>query len=447
MINNDFVFNTIGLQLSDLPATPLDAYVASNIFFENHDQTNARNGYAIYSVYPNKVNLQNNLFDGNGPSDTTQVNATVNLGNGFNPSNLGTTPDSQGNFVGNPAFVYPVDARPGSDGPADLFVDGDFDLTDRSAAIDNAWEASAITTDILGNSQVKVDNHGYGLPGFGPRDVGAFEFDGTGVGTVGGSFRVVTTSLVPVGGAEYADGATLVTPSQPTSIQVTFSGDINKNSVTATDLLLSGSAVNPFSPVKATSLTWIDADTVQFNLSGPLNLPGTLDVTIQAGKIDSMTGQSNLGYSDYVVLQLGTPPAPVNPTPMPTPVSPTPTPVSPTPTPITIITSPTSTPGSTPTTPAPAPAPTSTKKKHKVVHTKVAHPKPVKHTVAHKKEVKHTVGHKKEVKHTITHKKEVKHTVKPTVTHPKEVKVVKVAMPAPKEARTEVVVLHKKPKA
>jgi hypothetical protein len=440
LINNDFVFNTIGLQMSDLPTTPVEAYVASNIFFENHDQTPARNGYAIYSAYPDKVTLQNNLFYGNGTTDTTQVNATNALGNGFNPGILGTTPDPQGNFVGNPAFVYPEDARPGSDGPADLFVDADFQLTAQSAAIDNAWEATAIPTDILGNSQVKVDNDGYGLPGFGPRDVGAFEFDGTGGGTVGGAFRVVTTSLVPVGGAEYADGATFVTPTQPTSIQVTFSGDVNQSSINATDLVLSGSAVNSLSPVRATSLTWIDADTVQFNLSGQLNLPGTLDVAIQPGSIDSMTGASNLGYSDHVVVQIGTPPAPVNPTPMPTPVSPTPTPtpVSPTPTPIPITTiTPTSTPTSTTTTPAPAPAPTSTKKKHKVVHKTVAHPKPVKHTVAHKKEIKHTV----------VHKKEVKHTDKPTVTHRKEVKVVTVAMPSHKEARTEVVVLHKHPKA
>ena len=280
LINNDFVFNTIGLLLSDLPTTPSEAYVASNIFFENHDQTAARNGFAIYSNYPNKVNLQNNLFYGNGSTDTTQVFATNNLGNGFSPSNLGTTPDTQGNFVGNPSFVYPVDARPGSDGPADLFVDGDFDLTAKSAAIDNAWEATAIPTDILGNSQIKLGNDGFGLPGFGPRDVGAFEFDGTGSGTVGGSFRIVTTSLVPVGGAQFASGGTLVTATSPTSVQVTFSGKVNQSSVNATDLVLSGTAANSLSGVRATSLTWIDANTVQFNLSGPLS-QGTLDIGIQ----------------------------------------------------------------------------------------------------------------------------------------------------------------------
>ena len=155
-----------------------------------------------------------------------------------------STPDSEGNYVGNPAFVFPVDPRPGSDGPADLFVDGDFQLTAQSAAIDNAWEATAIPTDLLGNSQVKIDDDGYGLPGFGPRDVGALEFDGTGGTPVGGSFRVVTTSLVPIGGAEYADGSTLVTSTAPTAITLTFSGNVNQNSINATDLVLSGTAVN-----------------------------------------------------------------------------------------------------------------------------------------------------------------------------------------------------------
>ncbi len=408
IINNDFVFNTVGLQLSDLSSTPLEAYVASNIFFENHDQTNARNGYAIYSVYPNKVTTQNDLFYGNGTSDTSQVNATANLGNGFIPASLGTTPNAQGDFVGNPSFVYPVDARPGSNGPADLFVDGDFELTATSAAIDNAWEATAIPTDLLGNSQIKIAGSGFGLPGFGPRDVGAFEFDGIGGGTIGGSFRVVTSSLVPDKGAVYADGSTLVTATSPTSIQLTFSGDVNQNSVSATDLVLSGTADN--GGVKATSLTWIDADTVQFNLSGPLLVPGTLDVSLKSGSINSTTGQSNLGYSDHVVLQLsGSTSGSGSSTPVTT--APTSTPVTTTPTSTPVTTTPTSTSPS----PVPAPSPVSTKKKHKVVHTKAAaHPKPLKHAVVHKKVVTHTI--------------------KPTVEHHKAAKVIKVVMPAHKHS-------------
>ena len=433
LINNDFVFNTIGVQLSVVPSTPMMAYAASNIFWQNHDQSNARYGYAIFSSYPNKISLQNNLFSGNGASDTSQVNATNNLGNGFNPANLSSTPDSLGNFVGNPAFVYPVDARPGSDGPADLFVDADFQLTALSAAIDNAWEATAIPTDILGNSQVKIAGDGYGLPGFGPRDVGAFEYNGTGGGTVGGSFRVTTTSLVPVGGALYADGATLTTSSAPTSIDVTFSGNIAKNSINATDLVLSGSAAN--SGVHATSLTWIDSHTVQFNLSGQLNLPGTLDVAVTPGSIESTTGQKNLGYSDHVVLQIGDPPVHVNPTPMPTPVS---TPVT-TPTPI--ISTPTPTPVGVSPSPSPSPSPVPVKKKHHVVvHTKpVAHPKPVKHGTV--KKVTHHAA--KPVVHHAA-KPVVHHAAKPVASHGK---VVKVAMPGQTTTHPEVVVLHKKPKA
>jgi large repetitive protein len=425
LINNDFVYNTVGLQLSDQSTTPMEAYVASNIFFANFSQADATGGYAIYSVYPNKVTTQNNLFYDNGGNATSQVNANYNLGNGYIPANLGTTPDAQGNFVGNPVFVYPVDARPGSAGPADLFVDGDFELTASSAALDNAWEPTAIPTDLLGNSQVSIPNTGFGLPNYGPRDVGAFEYDGTGGGTVGGDFRVVTTSLVPVGGEQFAAGATLVTATSPTSIQVTFSGDVNQSSISATDLVLSGSADSSLS-VKATSLTWIDADTVQFNLSGPLGT-GTLDLSLPSGSIDSTTGQANLGYSDYVVIQLGTPPAPVNPTPMPVTTTPTPTPTSTTPTPTptstTVTTTPTSTPVSTTTSPAPAPAPTSTKKKHKVVHKVVAHPKPVKHTVAHKKEV--APAHKKEEKPADKKKAATEH---------KAVKVIKVVAPHHKKA-------------
>ena len=60
-------------------------------------------------------------------SDTSPADDTLNLGNGFDPAALGATPDAQGNYVGKPAFVSPRDPRPGSDGPADLFIDANFD--------------------------------------------------------------------------------------------------------------------------------------------------------------------------------------------------------------------------------------------------------------------------------------------------------------------------------
>ncbi len=190
---------------------------------------------------------------------------------------------------------------------------------------------------------MKINGYGWGLAGYGPRDIGAYEFDGTGGITLGGAFRVVTSSLVPVGGAPLASGGTLVTATSPTSITVEFSGNINPSSIQATDLVLSGSADNPSAPVHATSLTWIDGDTVQFNLSGPLSLPGTLDVSIAPNTINGVNGQGNLAYSDNVVLQIGTPPGVVNPTPYPV-TNPT--------SPGTPVTTPT---GNQPPTTAPAP--------------------------------------------------------------------------------------------
>ena len=59
---------------------------------------------------------------------------------------------------------------------------------------------------------------GFHLPGYGPRDVGAFEYEPpgtTGTTSVGGAFRVVTTSLVPDGGTQ-ADGSTLYVSPAPT---------------------------------------------------------------------------------------------------------------------------------------------------------------------------------------------------------------------------------------
>jgi len=317
VINNDFAFNTIGLLLNNTAASPEQAYVASNIFWENHDQTTARFGYAIYSQTPNKVSLQNNMFFGNGASDTSQANATNDLGNGFDPALLGTSAQAalgdQGNYVGQPFFSFPVDPRPGSDGPAAFFINADFELTSASAAIDNAWEATAIPTDLLGNSQVKITGGGFGLPGYGPRDVGAFEFMGAGGHTVGGTFRVVTDSLGPV-----ASGGTLKVTTPPTSITITFSGDANERSISATDLVLSGTAVDSLNPVHATSFSWIDGNTVKFNLAGQFNSGGTLDLSVPAGMIQSASGSPNMGYSDKVVIDIAAPP-PVTPPPAPPP--------------------------------------------------------------------------------------------------------------------------------
>ena len=199
------------------------------------------------SATPNKVTCGTTCSTATGPATPRSPHATNDLGNGFSPLLLGTTAaaaaSNLGNFVGNPAFVFPIDPRPGSDGPANFFIDADFQLTAVSAAIDNAWEATAIPTDFLGNYQVKINGR-LGLPGYGPRDVGAFEFDGTGGDPVGGAFRVVTTTLVPVAGETYAKAGPLPSPhrrprSPSPSRAMSIPADIN-----ATDLVLSGSALN-----------------------------------------------------------------------------------------------------------------------------------------------------------------------------------------------------------
>ena len=125
-----------------------------------------------------------------------------------------------------------------------------------------------------------------------------------GTNPIGGAFRVVTTSLVPNTGAAYADGSTLSVSSPPSEVVVTFSGNVNPQDIAATDLILSGTAINSLNPAHATSLSWIDAHTVEFNLAGQFNSTGTIDIEIEPGLIKSATGTTNLGYSDNVVLNV-----------------------------------------------------------------------------------------------------------------------------------------------
>ncbi len=192
---------------------------------------------------------------------------------------LGTTAaaaqSNLGNFIGNPAFVFPIDPRPGSDGPANFYLDADFQLTSVSAAIDNAWEATAIPTDFLGNSQVKINGAGFGLPGYGPRDVGAFEFGGTGGEPIGGVLPSRHHLAVPIGGADLRrrERPTTVTTA-PTSITVTFSGNVNPADISATDLVLSGSALNPSSARTRHQLDLDRRPHCRVQSGGPIQLVG-----------------------------------------------------------------------------------------------------------------------------------------------------------------------------
>ena len=87
---------------------------------------------------------------------------------------------------------------------------------------------------------------------------------------------MVTTSLVP-DGATQANGGTLYISPAPTSVIVDFSQPVNEATVQATDLVLSGSDISSVSPVKVTSVSWIDNHTAQFNLTGQLNPIGTIN--------------------------------------------------------------------------------------------------------------------------------------------------------------------------
>ncbi|MGB2608545.1 MAG: hypothetical protein WBC80_06185, partial [Isosphaeraceae bacterium] len=307
VINNTFAFNTNGLvALNDAATGSEQAYVANNIFWQNHDQTSARNGVGVVSQTVNKLVLNNNLFSGNGASDTSTAYAAVNIGKGFDPTKLGPLAANAaadlGNYSGYPAFVAPYDPRPGSDGPATFFLDANFGLLTTSAAINNALESVApvydgLHTDLLGNLEnpnpTTMEFH---LPGYGPRDVGAFEYEPpgtTGTTAVGGAFRVVTTSLVPDGSTQ-ADGSTLYVSPAPTSIIVDFSQAVDESTVQATDLLLSGSDISSLSPVQATNVTWIDNHTARFNLIGQFNPIGTVNVSLVPGSIVSVSGQAVL---------------------------------------------------------------------------------------------------------------------------------------------------------
>ena len=202
-----------------------------------------------------------------------------------------------------------------------------------SAAINNALESVASKTDLLGNPEnPNPTTSGFHLPGYGPRDVGAFEFEPLGtVGTtsVGGNFRVVTTSLAP-GGAGQANGASMNVYPAPTSIIIDFSQPVNKASVTATDLILSGSDLSALSPAKATSVTWLDNHTAKFNLTGQFNSSGTVNLSLATGSIKSVSGAPLPAYSDRVVLSSN--PVPTSP-PTTTPTPPLPAPITPPPAP------------------------------------------------------------------------------------------------------------------
>ncbi len=179
--NNDFAFNTFGIQQTTNTSSsgPLLGDVVNNIFFENADLSGSRQGAAVFSNVANRLLLRANLFSGNGPSETLPGDDTLNVGNGFNPATLTSTPDANGNIYGSPRFVLPVDPRPGSSGgPGNFFLGANYDLQANSAAIDAAINSDAPALDFRYRGRIDIPNVGH--TGFGPADIGAFEFAGTG---------------------------------------------------------------------------------------------------------------------------------------------------------------------------------------------------------------------------------------------------------------------------
>ncbi len=294
--NNDFVYNTVGLFANDSSASPLLATAANDIFWQNHDQTSARNGYGILANAPNTILVRNSLFQGNGASDTSPAFAGINVGFGFNAAALKATPDRLGNYTGNPSFVFPIDPRPGSDGPAAFALDADFDLQSNSAAIDTANEFYALPTDFLGRTRVRIP--GRGFTGTGPADVGAFEYKGTGGTTVGGAFRVASTSLSATGAAT-TNGSTIYTAqTAPKAITVTFSAPVNRATVTPSSLLVYGDGVSAVSGVRVSSVTFTSPTTAVFKLSGSYSSTGTVVIKVNPGTVKSTTNSVIQGFAD-----------------------------------------------------------------------------------------------------------------------------------------------------
>ncbi|WP_406696071.1 S8 family serine peptidase [Singulisphaera sp. Ch08] len=297
IVNNTFAFNSFGVLANVQSNSPVMAQLYNNIFWQNHDRSPGRVGAGIYATATNKLVARNNLFSGNGSDSATEARYSgFNIGNGFDKSKIGTVPTaaSQNNFAGDPAFISPRDPRPGGDGPASFFVDANFNLTYASAAIDAGNDDVAPPTDFLLRNRVEVA--GKGFAGVGPKsDVGAFEFQGTGGIPVGGAFRIVTTSVAP-GGAIQANGMTF--SQGPGAITVAFSGPVDRNSVTPNDLVISGSGLNNIVPAKAASLTWIDEQTVRFNLTGGYKFNGTVNLSIPQGAVRSLNGAPSLGFAD-----------------------------------------------------------------------------------------------------------------------------------------------------
>jgi hypothetical protein len=358
VLNNTVALNTQGLVLNTDSSGPTMVDVVNNIFWQNADQTTFRNGSAITSNFANRMRVRYNLFSQNGPSSTSPADDTVNVGGGFSPALLTNLPDANGNLTGTVKFVNPIDPRPTSfSGPGNFYLAANYDLTNgATGAIDNALGSAAPSTDFRFRGRFDVPNVGFA----GPADMGAFEFNGpggVGPGTPGSSNPnpspgpgggTISTSSFSGGsgstnGSGSADGGSANAVGMPvsgpatgagvasaaataSSVTIAFSGNVDRGTVDATDLLLSGDGLDPTNPAHATSLSWVDDHTVRFNLDGSFRSTGTVLLDIPAGAVRNADGTVNPEFAQTVNAPAAAPTgAPTStPTTTPTPTAPTP---------------------------------------------------------------------------------------------------------------------------
>lgn len=187
--NNDFAFNTYGYyQLTSASTGPQLADVVNNIFWQNRDNSGSRGGTGIAANAPGRMTVRGNLFSGNGPSDSSPNDDSIGVGGSFNPAALTAAGDANGNRTGSPAFLSPIDPRPDAPGggPGNFFLGANFDIGSTSAAIDAAINSAAPARDFRNRGRVDIST--VLRPGYGPADIGAFEFGGsTGSGSGSGS--------------------------------------------------------------------------------------------------------------------------------------------------------------------------------------------------------------------------------------------------------------------
>ncbi len=298
IVNNTVAFNTYGTTVVAAATAPFVADFANNLFSQNAARSSTREGAAILATATGKARLRNNLFTGNGPSATSPADDTVGLGGGFNPATLTGTPDANGNLTGAAIFYSPIDPRPEGNGPGNFYLGANYDITSGSTgAIDNGLSNSeAPTTDFRFRGRVDIANRGFA----GPVDIGAFEYNGTGgigsgavgssgTGTTGSGGLVGTrsaTTSTAFGTIDPAFGAGVASVSTAgNSVTMRFNAAVNRSTVQATDLLISGDGLDPSNPAHPVSLSWIDSKTVQFNLDGSFRSSGTVRLDLPPGAI------------------------------------------------------------------------------------------------------------------------------------------------------------------